>query len=1019
MAIVTAGDIIRPMALRVSSPILVGRGEELRVLLGALDPAAGGHAVTVLVDGEAGIGKTRLVREFAEDARRSGATVLQGGCIQLGRDEGLPFAPVTEALRGLYRERGEAGMRGMLDSSTAELASLIPELSRSPDEPLSPYHRPDWAQTRLFEGMLILLSRLAAIGPTVLVIDDLHWADRSTRDLFAFLARNLVHEPVVLVGTYRSDELHRRHPLRPWTSELERLGVIRLPLGRLDLGGVRDQIEAITAQPADTGLVEAIERRSGGNPFFVEELLASGGDADLPESLRDVLLARVGTLSDDAQELLGVASVAGPVVDHDVLLAVAGLDESTASPRLREVVAAHLLMPTSDGTRTAYAFRHALLQEAIYDDLLPRDRRRIHQEYARILESLPEPAGAARATHLAAIAHHAEAAHDLSRALEAWLGAARAAFNVHLVPESAHAYGRCLDLWDAVDPDDRPAGVELVDVLYDASYALGGAGEVAKARDLVQRAVDLEGGADPERVAFLLERLGRTQWLAGDLVSATATLERAAALIEGREPSDAAARVIGGLAGLLMLGGSTSRAIATGHRAVELARQVGSREAEAQALNTLGASLADRGRCEEGIEAGRRGLALSIELDRPDEIHRGYACLSTALSECGRNEEAYEVAMEGDGWAIAQGRRFQRAFLRGNAASELFAMGRWREAAELTDLDLRGIEGVAVLNMALTAAPLAIHTGRLDDARDLLGPARARIRILRDAQFTGPISVALAELALAEGRIGDASAAIAEGLALMAETEDVRFHGQLMALMVRVSALEAASARARRDDAAREAAMASARSSLDELRRLVASSAAASDTARRDVAASLATAEAEHLDLCGSPSAAGWAHAAEAWDATPRPFRAAMCRLREAEAWLTSGARAEGVAALEASHRAALEIGATVLADDAERLASLARVTLAASIAGAPEGPSGEAQTAEALGPDAGPAFDLTERELQILPLLAAGYSNRQIGETLFISPSTAGVHVSRILGKMGVASRVEAAAVAVRHGLA
>jgi DNA-binding CsgD family transcriptional regulator/tetratricopeptide (TPR) repeat protein len=1009
------------MTVRVSSPVLVGRGEELAVLLGALHEAAVGRVRVILVEGEAGIGKTRLVREFEEDARASGAVVLHGGCVQLGRDDGLPFAPVTEALRGLLRERGIADLRGILDAATAQLAALVPELGRGSDHNALDL-RPDWSQALLFEAVLVLLTRLGEEGPAVLVAEDLHWADRSTRDLIAFLALNLREERILLVGTYRSDELHRRHPLRAWAGEMDRLGVVRVGLERLGAEAVREQIEAIVGARPSAQVIEEIVARSGGNPFFVEELLAASGGVRLPASLRELLLARVAALPGTAQDLLGVAAVGGPVVDHDVLLAVAGIGDEDASGSLRAASMAHLIVPGTAGERSTYTFRHALLREAIYDDLLPRDRRRLHAEYARVLDALPEPTGASRASHLAEVAHHAEAAHDLPRALDGWLAAARAAYAVHAAAEATNAFSRCLDLWEAVPEEQRPSGVDLVDVLYEASFALNGTGDLGKARQMAARAVELEAGRDPQRSALLLERLGRTEWLDGDLVRATKTLERAVELVAPSPPSVATARVVGGLAAVLMLRGRASRAVTEARRAVKLARAVGSREAEAFALNTLGASLADLGRCADAVDSARRGLEIAFEINNALEIHRGYANLSTALDLCDRADEAIDVAREGVAWARGRGMwRLQGAFLGGNAAHILFHRGRWPEAeAYLRTDDDPPIEGVAVLNQALTAGPLALRTGRLGDARRILSRAWDGIDRLHDVQFTGPIAVGLAELTLAEGRPGDVAPLVDEALELMADAEDERYRAELMAVAVRAAAALAATATAARDDDGWATARDAAVRWVARLRAVVAVPGRARIQAHREGKASLATAEAELATLEGSDAARAWASAAQAWDELNRPFPAARCRSRQAEALLTAGERSEGAKVLTVAHDAAVAIGATALREDLERLAALARVPLARPTDDQP--PAAEEETGGPAAPGDGArprhAYDLTDRELQILPLLVAGATNRQIGEAMFISPSTAGVHVSRILGKMGVTNRVEAAAMALRTGL-
>jgi predicted ATPase/DNA-binding NarL/FixJ family response regulator len=1013
---------MRAMALRVSSPILVGRATELEALLAALDRAAGGRPTTVLVDGEAGIGKTRLVGEFSEHARASGAIVLRGVSVRLGNEDALPFAPVVEALRGVLRSRGQAAMRGLLDASTAEITTLLPELGDAASEPAPDEQRPDWAMTRLFESLLVLLRRLGEDGPAIFVVEDLHWADRSTRDLFAFLVRALTDERVMLIGTYRSDELHRRHPLLAWIGELDRSGVERIGLRSLDRDSVQALVEAIIGERADAATIDGIERRSGGNPFFAEELIAAGSAGrELPSSLREVLLARVGGLSHDAQELLGVASVAGVKVDHDVLCAVLEADESSIGAALREAVAQHLLVPSSDGAESLYAFRHALQQEAIYDDLLPRDRRTLHARYAQVLQARPVSAGAGGASQLAAIAHHAEAARDLPLALGAWYRAARAALAAHAVGESSLAYGRCLELWDAVPADDRPVDLELTDVLYQASFSLAGLGDVHRARAMVERAVDLVDPGQTERLARLLVRLGRTEWLSGDLVAATEAVERAMALVDDAPTSVVSTRVLAAMSGLLMLRGQTRRAVELGHRALRQAEELDEPRAITFALNTLGAALADSGRCEEGIATARRGLAMAIELDRADEMHRAYANLATALQICGRLDEAEQVALEGGQWARRRGMwRLQGAFLDGTAADVLAESGRWEEARELLRFDERELQGVARLHVAMTAGQLAVRTGRYDEAHHHLDPQRPALARIRDTQFTGPIHRSLAELALAEGRLGDVQVLVDEALELMSETDGIRHRAALLALAVQAAATDAARQRGgRQPGAGRRLEVVDAR--LSQLRGLLASRPDAPPNDAAHAAASLATAEAERLVLLGEPAARAWSDAADRWTSLRQAYPAAWCRAGEAEALLTAGDREAGERVLREAMAAATSMGADPLRRRLERLAALARVRVGDRVApAADEARSREGDGTSTAGAGATPRpFDLTERERQILPLLAAGLTNRQIAEALFVSESTAGVHVSRIIGKMGVANRVEAAALAVRSGLA
>ena len=297
------------------------------------------------------------------------------------------------------------------------LGRLLPGIERRPDGRTA---GDGLDQLQVFDAVRAVLVGLAERSPVVLVLEDLHWADRASRDLVAFLARTLRAGRVTLVVSYRSDELHRRHPLRPLLAELVRLpGVERLELAPFSRAELAEHLEAIAGAPLPADQVEGIYARSEGNPFYAEQLLAAGaGDADvgLPATLADVLLARVQGLSEPAQQVLRVAAVAGRRVPHRLLAEVAGRPEAELEQGLREAIGAGVLV--TDSATGSYAFRHALLQEAVYGDLLPGEQVRLHAAYARLLAA--EPEGAA-----AELAHHCLASHDLVGALAASVRAAR------------------------------------------------------------------------------------------------------------------------------------------------------------------------------------------------------------------------------------------------------------------------------------------------------------------------------------------------------------------------------------------------------------------------------------------------------------------------------------------------------------------------------------------------------------------------------------------------------------------
>ncbi|MGW2315164.1 AAA family ATPase, partial [Actinomadura luteofluorescens] len=359
----------------------------------------------VLADMAAAV--AHLVSALTAAAVGRGCAVLVGQCAELG--ESMPYLPLTDALwAAAHAATPEAGeVRAALEARPA-LARLLPDGEGGPGT------GSELGQQQLFGAVLGLLGELGDERPVLLVLEDLHWADRSTRHLLTFLSRVLQRERVCLVGTYRSDDLHRRHPLRPVVAELLRLpnvtGVEVRPFGRGETAQYLAEL-ARGSGPVTARTVERVHRRSEGNPFYAAELYSSGlddrddGAAGLPSALADLLLSRIERLSDAGQRVVRVAAVAGRRVDDELVRVVAGLDEATVGEALREVVSHQLLVPSGTG----YTFRHALLREAVYADLLPGERTRLHADFARLLAGLP----AGTRGSAAELAHHSLAAHDL------------------------------------------------------------------------------------------------------------------------------------------------------------------------------------------------------------------------------------------------------------------------------------------------------------------------------------------------------------------------------------------------------------------------------------------------------------------------------------------------------------------------------------------------------------------------------------------------------------------------------
>lgn len=1005
---------------RVSSPVLIGRETELQALAAAWHEAAAGRPSTVLVGGEAGIGKSRLVAQLVGQARDTGGMVLEGASISLGSDEGLPLAPIADALRSLTRLLPSTEVQEVMGSAGPTLGRLVPELGTPVDVGELPI-RPDWIQARMMEAVLGVLHRLSDRQPVVLVVEDLHWADRSTRDVIAFIARTARTERLLVVATYRTDEIHRRHPIRPWLAEMERMPrVERLSLERLHGDEVARLVEAIRTAPPDEALLRTVRDRSEGNPFYVEELLAAGATQphdQLPSDLRDVLISRVAALPDEVEDVLRIAAVAGRSVDHDLLRDVAGADDERVESAMREAMAAGIVVATAQGQTALYAFRHALLQEAIYEDLLPSEGRRHHAMYAAALRERPVPDGAAGAGHLAALAHHASASHDLAGALAAWIAAGRASAGAYAFPAAARDLERALDLWDAVPADDRPTDVDQIQILHELSLARWRAAEMGGAVDAARRAVELsEQGTDVVRTASLIDRLGPIAWGAGDFEEALQSHARAVALLEGLPPSPTLARALSGYGAVLMLRGHFRHSNEVCREAIDVARAVGGELAELNAMNSLSVCLAQLGDCNQAVETMREVFERTPNVDDIHEMGRTYGNYAWVLRICGRLEESVEVSAEGSDWARRNGVwRIYGVFHDGNRAATLIDLGRWSEAREVLARAAEAEpQGVGALNHASIAGPLAVRVGDLDLGRRVLREAAARMRSSSDAQFTAPIAAGIIELEIAEGRLDDAWATATGVIARVGETDDAGLLALLQAEGARVAADRALAAGAAHREPARQTAVADAMRLADEAAATVTGDDRTSPAAA-DRVGYIAIARAEAARAAGEGAADAWALAANHWAEVGRPWYLAYARYRHGEALLSDGDRPEAERVLADARAITDSLDAVPLRDEIDGLARRARLALRNQVATEPaaEPPAAPLDVA------ARDPFGLTAREREVLALVAVGQTNRQIADALFISQSTAGVHVSNILGKLGVASRTEAAAVAVRLGLA
>ena len=991
------------MASRMTSARFVGRAGELAELSAALEEAISSRPSLALVGGESGVGKSRLADELASHAREAGARVLSGDCVELGEDE-LPYAPLLTALRPLVRQ-GDPSLQALAPQLRSALDAILPGVGGG----AASEHV---AQSQVFEALLAVLQALAEEEPVLLVIEDLHWADSSTRSFISFLSHTVCTERLLIVGTYRSDELHRRHPLRPLLAELGSDPYSRLiELPRFTREELREQLEDILVDTPRAELVERVYARSEGNPLYAEEILAAGldGRGALPPTLRDALMLRVERLSKAAQSVLQWLSCQ-PAADHALVAAVAGLDEGELRDALREAVASNIVVTVRDD---ASGFRHALLREVVYDDLLPGERTAMHAALARAFDARIA-AGDAGAHITAAAAHHWAAAGDQPQALAAAVRAAIAADRVNAFGEELALFERALALWDRVPDPETVAGIGQIDLLRRSAFAADQAGEPVRQEALLRRAFELVGDEDatPGPCALLRERLSQSLWSQHRQEEAIEELQQGLALFPEGDRSAERATLLSQLAKKRMVQVRLTEAKEDAEEALKIARLSGNREAEGRSLNALGTALGMQGEVEEGVRLLRESLEIASELGHEMDMGGAWVNIADVLNTAGRTREALEITRQGlEAEADTPWRTVD--WLRLASAEYLYYLGDWDEAEAAIPAESRRHTGGTLLLWQVMRAVLALGRGDLALAEEALSSMDARVAGMTEPQFVGPHGIMRAELARREGDIDRARMAVDDTIDRIEYcSDDMARITAAAAMGLRVEGDAGQLARDRQDTDAAEYAHGRANALIERTR-------LAAESSGPVVEAELATAEAEYARAIGSaPGSTGdnragaglWARAAAAWDGLGRPYPAAYARWREAEALMSARDRDAAAGAASAALAGARKLGSEWLVDEIESLAARARLQLG-DAAPAPA-------AAAANGDEAEDPFGLTPRERDVLALVAAGATNREIGERLHMAEKTASVHVSRILAKLNVRSRTEAAAVAHRQGL-
>jgi DNA-binding CsgD family transcriptional regulator len=984
----------------VSATPFIAREEELARLSGVLERARGGEARAVLIAGDAGVGKTRVLNEMAGRAARAGMTVLTGHCVDLG-DVGLPYLPFTEIL-GLLAADGR--FAAVLAAHPVVDRLLGTGTHAAPDDAGAPA-RPDsgGGRLRLLEGMASLFADLSEVTPLLLVLEDLHWADPSSRDLLRFLlSRGFLQRPtgdgsghrLAVLASYRADDLHRRHPFRPLLAELVRLPAVdRLELRPLADADVARLVRALQDRPLPEAAVRRIVDRAEGNAFYAEELLAArdteaGG---MPSGLADLLLIRVEQLPETAQQVLRTAAVAGRRVDHDLLREAVGLPEEELESALREAIGRQLLVAGDDG---AYAFRHALAREAVYADLLPGERSRLHGAFARLL------AGRGRRAETAAErAHHYRESHDLGEALAASLEAADHARRVGAPAEELHHLEAVLDLWDSAPAAALPSGEggDRVTLTLRASAAAAHAGEAHRAVSLTRAALAGVGqDADSELAARVRYTLAGTLMGVDRLQAAFAYSSEALAMIPAEPPSPTwvwaaathvlAARQVGDVA----------TALRVARQALDVAERLELTDARADLLVSLAnlegggrRSPEGRARLKAARELARRGGNAPVEM-------RALFSLAIGAYEAGEPAQCLPWLAEGLDRARRAGllsspypleMRYLQLLV-------LYTLGRWDECLRTAADDLAVLPASGGFAIGPT-----LYVGLARGERGAVDRAHALVEGRHDWMAALVAGIVLTDAAALSGDAEAAVARLRSSIESLTDEAGSRPDATVRLTALALSAVADTAEAARRGgdhEAARHWSAVAAE--LLEPAREVTVHGQTGVPQGPEGRAWLARAEAESAWAATGPDADAWARTVEAFGYGDA-YELARCRLRYAQALLAADRHEEAAAEARAARETAARLGAGPLVERADAVI-------------------GRARRADGRPTARDRSTALTAREREVLRLLALGRSNRQIGEELFITGKTASVHVSNILAKVGAASRTEAVAIAYRERL-
>ncbi len=1048
----------------------VGRERELARLAASLERAARGERVSVALTGASGVGSSRLLAELA--ARLHGlpqVTVARGSAY--APLQGSPYAAVREALTGALSDLDPARLEAVAGPHRHELRLLLPLLAErlaGPSEPDEPFQvSPDQRAVRTAEAVLGLLERLAGEGVVLLVLEDVHWADAGTRRLIETLLRVGRPLPLCLVVSYRPEELHVRHPLRALATVLEtEPGVERVALAPLERHQLMALLEHLLGERPSGGFVAAVASASGGNPLVAEHLVAARqARIRLSDPFDQIVGARVAALPVGAIRCLRLLAAARRPLPLALVRQADLPGGRLPATAIADAVASGLAHERLDRAGASLvAIHHERYAEAMETLALPGERQPAHDALARALAGEP-----------AEQAWHWEAAMRFGLARDAHVLAGTAAVEVEPGGTAFFHDQRALELLDVHDAHPGALALsgsaedELVLRTADAAFADD---NPRRAADLVQQLIDERSSVtqlseaarrgdaarrDLQRQLGLLHlRMGQYQAASGDLASAIADCEIAVQQVPREPPSADRARVLGALAQQQMLDGRFDRSAALAEEARATARAVGDGGATAElghATCTLAVDRAYAGRIDESLRLLDEATAMALQARRLDDLMRAWANRTHILELDARLEAALVAAQDG----IAAATRFGAelaygSFLRGNAADILLKLGRWADAE---------VEARAALELSpsrLTWSPLLalgsvlVESRADEEASRAVGQILLQLESAPEGQWTAMVQRIAVSFALWRDDLADAERVARSGWGRVAETTDWRQVALAASTTLEACAAVADAGRARRDISLVASAGEFGTGVLAQTeQRVAATTMPPSVGARREADLHVATARAHLARLRGRPDGAAWERIAAGWLELRVPYLTAKARWWQAAALLHDGGRRVAARqALTDAWEIAAALPARPLLRELARLAQRGRLALPelpdglvpAGVGEAPRAPvavgpgvsrgvpvmAPEGSLEHTLGdlasrvvppsPAVADPFNLSPREYEVLAIVAEGRTNREIAERLFISERTVGVHVRNILGKLGVAGRVEAASVAIRLGL-